>query len=205
MGIVTNASRRAALFCGVAFAIAVTQAHAGMTDVSLFRTGEYTQTGATTVVPSNGGANYFFAANIDVQNASDYDVNGAQLTLPSGTSLTMTGPTGSAPFIEYTTSSPLLTKADLDSEFPMGDYTLSASNSATGASAAATLTYDGTDFYPSTPTYTAATFNGLANLNAAKGYTFAFAFHAGDYGRHRDFSDDHGHDHGYGRLFPGGG
>jgi hypothetical protein len=175
MGIVTNASRRAALFCGVAFAIAVTQAHAGMTDVSLFRTGEYTQTGATTVVPSNGGANYFFAANIDVQNASDYDVNGAQLTLPSGTSLTMTGPTGSAPFIEYTTSSPLLTKADLDSQFPMGDYTLSASNSATGASAAATLTYDGTDFYPSTPTYTAATFNGLANLNAAKGYTFAFA------------------------------
>jgi hypothetical protein len=175
MKIVSHAPRRAALLCGVAFAIAASQAHAGMTDVSLFRTGEYTQTGATTVVPANGGANYYFAANTDVSSDSDYDVNGAQLSVPTGTSYTMTGPSGVSPFIEYSTSSPFLTKSELDSEFPSGDYVFSASNSGTGASAAATLTYDGTDFYPNTPTYTAATFNGLASLNATEGYTFAFA------------------------------
>jgi hypothetical protein len=175
MGIVTNTPRYAALLCGAALVIAASQAHAGMTDVSIFRTGEYTQTGATTVIPANGGANYFFAANIDVESASDYDVNGAALTLPSGTSLTMTGPSGSAPFIAYSTSSFLLTKSDLDSQFAAGDYILSASNSVTSASATATLTYDGTDYYPDAPTYTAATFNGLAGLNPASGYTFAFA------------------------------
>lgn len=144
--------------------------------MSIFRTGEYTQTGATTVVPANGGANYFFAANIDVGSNSDYDVSGAQLNVPTtpGTSYTMTGPSGSPPFIVYSTSSPFLTKSELDSEFPAGTYQLSASNSVTDAFASATLDYDGTDFYPNTPTYTAATFNGLASLDASQDYTFAF-------------------------------
>ncbi len=122
------------------------------------------------------GTNYFFAANIDVQNASDYDVNSGQLLAPTTppTPYTMTGPTGAAPFIEYSMSTPFLTKSDLDSEFPAGGYQLTANNTSTGAFASAILNYDGNDFYPNTPTYTAATFNGLAGINPNNGYTFAF-------------------------------
>src|ERR1700753_1913879 len=101
MRILANAPRHAALLCGAAFVIAASQAHAGMTDVSIFRTGEYTQTGATTVVPANGGSNYYFAANTDVSSDGDYDVNGAQLNVPTSpeTSYTMTGPSGASPFL----------------------------------------------------------------------------------------------------------
>jgi hypothetical protein len=177
MKIVSDAPLRAALLCGVAVTMCASHAHAGMTDVSIFRTGEYTQTGATTVVPANGGTNYFFAANIGVNSASDFDVNSGELTVPTSpeTNYTMTGPSGTSPFIEYSTSTPFLTKSDLDSEFPAGDYQLTANNTSTGAFAAATLTYDGNDFYPNTPTYTAATFNGLAGVNPNQDFTFAFA------------------------------
>jgi hypothetical protein len=176
MKVSMNASRRAAVLCGAAVTIAASQAHAGMTDVSIFRTGVYDQTGATTVSPANGGANYYFAGNINVANNGDYDTNGANIGVPTspGTEYTMTGPQGSSPFINYNYTTSLMTKSDLDTNFPTGDYVLTANNTSTGAFASATLTYDGTDFYPNTPTYTAATFNGLAGLNTANSYTFDF-------------------------------
>jgi PEP-CTERM motif-containing protein len=165
---------RGAGLLAVAGVAASSQAYAGLTDVSLFRSAEYVQTGPSTVAPFNSGTNYFFTGLADVANSSDYDVNGLTLVVPTSPSTfyTMSGPTGSSPFIEYFTQSGYLTKSDLDATYPAGDYFVDAVNSGTGASAEVTLTYDGTDLYADPPTLTAATYNGLAGLNPSDPYTF---------------------------------
>jgi hypothetical protein len=165
------------LLCGCLLApLMANQARAGLTDVSLYRSAEYVQTGATTVVPSNSGTNYFFTGLADVNTDSDYDVNGLTLTVPTSptTQYTMFGPTGSSPFIQYEAQSAFLTKSDLDSTYPAGDYVVNAVNSGTAASAQVTLNYDGNDFYSAPPTLTAATFNALSGLNPNQGFDFAF-------------------------------
>lgn len=163
--------------CGCLMApLATGYAHAGLTDVSLYRAAEYLQTGASTVVPANSGANYFFTGLADVNSASDYDVNGLTLTVPTTptTPYTMFGPTGSSPFISYSTQSGFLTQSELDSTYPAGDYVVDATNSGTGASAEVTLNYDGSDLYSAAPTLTAATFNGLAGMDPSKSFDFSF-------------------------------
>ncbi len=151
---------------------------AGLTDFSLYWSAEYQQTGATTVVPFNSGTNYFFTSFADVASASDYDVNGLSVTVPTSpttTQYTMTGPSGSSPFIEYMYQSGYMTALQLSSNFPSGDYVLNAVNTGTGASAQVTLSYDGTNYFSAAPQLTAASYDGLAGMSAYQPYDFVFS------------------------------
>ncbi len=47
-------------------------AWADMTNYSLFFSQENQQTGPSTVVPFNGGTNYFFSVNSNTQSAGDF-------------------------------------------------------------------------------------------------------------------------------------
>ena len=106
---------RSALTPLVALALAAA-AHAQATDVVLFRTNINSQTSATT-------ADYlgtFLAAGIDVTDAGNYGAG--TLTLPDGTTSYSFTQTGTA----YDYGSPLYASAaDLEADFPHGDYTFS--------------------------------------------------------------------------------
>jgi hypothetical protein len=154
----------------------VAPASAGITDFSLYRSAEYQQTGSNTVIPYNSGTNYFFTSLADVASNTDYDVNGLNVTVPTSGPInyTMTGPSGTSPFIEYVYESPYLTQANLNAWFPTGDYVLNASNTGTGATATVTLNYNGADFFSAPPQLTAASYDGLNGLNTNEAYTFSY-------------------------------
>jgi hypothetical protein len=139
---------RQGLLCAIGIAaLGASPASAGLTDFSLYWSAEYEQTGPMTVVPFNSGTNYFFSSLADVNSATDYDVNGLTVTVPTSptTQYTMNGPSGSSPFIEYLYDTGYMTPSQLNSNFPSGDYVLNAVNTGTGANAQVTLGYDGFD------------------------------------------------------------
>jgi len=141
----------------------------GLTDSSLYRQSENQQTGPFTVVPFNGGTNYFFTSLADVASVTDFDVNGVTATVPTSpsTMYTMSGPTGVSPFINYQYQTGYLTLAQLNSSFPAGTYTQTAVNSSTGGQVSVNLIYSGTDYYPDVPQLTAASWNALQGANPA--------------------------------------
>jgi PEP-CTERM motif len=169
---------RQGLLCSIGLmALGASPASAGLTDFSLYWSAEYEQTGPTTVVPFNFGTNYFFNSLADVNSATDYDVNGLTVTVPTSptTQYTMNGPSGSSPFIEYLYETGYMTSSQLNSNFPSGDYVLNAVNTGTGASAQVTLGYDGTSFFSAPPALTAASYDGLSGMNARQPYDFVYS------------------------------
>jgi PEP-CTERM motif len=169
---------REALLCSIGLvALGASPASAGLTDFSLYWSAEYQQTGPTTVVPFNSGTNYFFTSLADVNSAADYDVNGLTVTVPTSptTQYTMNGPSGSSPFIEYVYQSSYMTQSQLNSNFPSGDYVLNAVNTGTGATAQVTMSYDGASFFSAPPALTAASYDGLAGMNASQPYDLVYS------------------------------
>jgi hypothetical protein len=161
---------RTVVLAGFASAVLAVAAHAqGLTDSSLYRQSENQQTGPSTVVPFNGGTNYFFTSLADVSNATDFDVNGMSVAVPTipGTMYTMTGPTGVSPFINYQYQTGYMTLAQLNASFPAGTYAQTAVNSSTGGRVSVNLTYNGTDYFPNVPQLTAASWNALQGANPA--------------------------------------
>jgi hypothetical protein len=148
----------------------------GLTDSSLYRQAEYQQTGAATVVPFNAGKNYFFTSLADVASASDFDMNGMTITVPTSpsTMYTMNGPSGVSPFISYQYQTPYMTLGQLNSAFPAGTYTQTAVNTGTGGTVSVNLDYDGVDHYPNSPQLTAASWNALQGANPAKALTLSW-------------------------------
>jgi PEP-CTERM motif-containing protein len=156
---------------GAALTVGAAGARAqGLTDSSLYRSDENQQTGPTTVVPFNSGTNYFFVSLADVGSATDFDVNGVTVTVPTSPSTvyTMDGPSGASPFINYTYQSGYSTLAQLNSIFPAGTYTQTAVNTGTRGQVSVNLTYGGVDYYPNVPQLTAASYNALQGANPAE-------------------------------------
>jgi hypothetical protein len=177
MGRLTASSRRTLVWAGaVGIALIAEAAGAqaqGLTDSSLYRQSENQQTGPSTVVPFNGGTNYFFTSLADVSSVTAFDVNGMTVTVPTSPSTvyTMNGPSGVSPFINYQYETGYLTFSQLNSMFPAGTYTQTAVNSGTGGRVSADLVYNGTDYYPSVPQLTAASYNALQGANPAASLT----------------------------------
>jgi hypothetical protein len=143
-------------------AVTTSPARAQVTDFTIFRSGEYQQTGATTV----NNLYYYFASTADA--SSDY--TSANLVTPT-TVFRMSGPSASEPNFSY--SSPQFANSTLlNDNYPSGDYTLEATYPTTTFSVQ--LNYDGTDHYAPPPTLTAASYNDLAGFNPSAGYTFSF-------------------------------
>lgn len=149
----------------------------GLTDSSLYRSAEYQQTGPTTVVPYNGGTNYFFSTIGDVTSATTFDPNGMSITVPTSpsTKYTMPGPSGASPFINYSYESGFQTLAGLNTLFPTGTYTQTATNTGTGGQVSVNLTYNGTDYYSAAPQLTAASYNSLQHANPSQAITLNWA------------------------------
>jgi hypothetical protein len=141
--------------------MAISPAMAGVTDFTIFRSGEYEQTGATTTQ----NLYYYFSS---FANASS-DYTSASLSTPTAASTTMSGPNTSEPTFVYT--SPQLTEAALNADYPLGLYTLDAFN---GSDVFVSLNYDGTDHYAPAPMLTPTSYDGLSGLNPSGGYTFSF-------------------------------
>jgi PEP-CTERM motif len=165
-GIFTN--RRLLALAGFLMAAFVTGATtstavAQVTDFTIFRSGEYEQTGATTV----GSLYYYFASTADTNPASGY--TGASLVTPTDV-FGMSGPDANGNFSYSSPQFPSSTV--LNDNYPAGTYTLEATNPSTTFSV--DLTYDGTDNYAPPPTLTPASYDGLAGLNPSAGYTFSF-------------------------------
>jgi hypothetical protein len=159
---------------GAALSVGAAGARAqGLTDSSLYRENENQQTGPSTVIPFNGGVNYFFASLADVSSATDFDVNGMTVTVPTSPSTvyTMDGPSGASPFINYQYESGYLTLAQLNSIFPAGTYTQTAVNTGTGGQVSVNLTYSGVDYYPNAPQLTPTSYNALQGANAREATT----------------------------------
>ena len=56
---------------------------AGLTQTTIFFSGEYQQTSPISVTPVNGGTNDFFATLGVVNNFNDFDVNGITVRVPT--------------------------------------------------------------------------------------------------------------------------
>jgi PEP-CTERM motif len=153
--------RAAFLVAAGVTALAASPAMAQVTDFSIFRSGEYEQTGPTTV----SNLYYYFASNASA--SSDY--TSATLVTPAPADIPMTGPNATEPTFTY--SSPQLTLSELNADYPSGSYTLEPFN---GGTFSVILDYDGTDNYAPPPALTAASYDGLSGLDPSKGYTFSF-------------------------------
>lgn len=137
---------------------------AQVTDFTIFRSGEYEQTGPTAGDVSN--LYYYFAS---FANASS-DYTSANLVTPT-TVFPMSGPSASLPTFSY--SSPqFATLTVLNDNYPSGAYSLEATNASTTFSVL--LNYDGTDNYAPPPTLTASSYSGLSGFDPSRGYTFTF-------------------------------
>jgi len=145
----------------------IAPAYAGMEDYSLFRSGEFQQTGTSTVVPFNGGTNYFFAAVSQVSSPSDFD--SMTLTDPLSTTHALTGPVGTT----WSFQTGFMTKSALDTQFPAGIYNLDAANGS-GENVSVNLNYDGTDRYSAPPTLTSATFSALSGMDPHNAFMLSF-------------------------------
>lgn len=162
----------AAVPAGLMLAAALPASAQGLTGFSLYRSNENQQTGPSTTIPDNGGANYFFTSRGFVSSASDFDA--MTTTAPTGTIYAHGAAVDNGGLIEMDYASPEMTKPNLDATFPVGNYTLNATNSGTGGAVSVGLNYDGTDHYVAPPQLTTSAYSALNGLNPANAFTFSF-------------------------------
>ena len=131
-------------------------AQADISFVNMFRNDGFVQVGDGNNLTTSGS---FFTASLTSENANDFD--SATLTYPGAGSPVTLSQTSSSNF-SYQTGT-LATQADMDAEYPTGDYQFDASG--TNGSGSTTFTYSSDDYPQSLPFLTSTDFSDLQGAN----------------------------------------
>lgn len=153
-------------------AVTTSPAHAQISFVDMFRTGQATQTGDGNSLNLTG---YYFTLDLTSTNPGDFSATtatypgpGSPVTLPATSSTVFHYQTGYYP-----------TQAAMDADFPTGTYTFNTSGGTVGA-ATTNFNYSA-DFYPNAlPFLTGSDYTALQGANAGSDITVHFNAYTND-------------------------
>jgi hypothetical protein len=146
------------------FLATVSSVHAQVTQLADFQSGFLSQTTSTTTTDQG----WAFDSRVFLTNTGD--ATSTTLTYPGAGSPATLTPNGAA-LLEYGSQS-YATQAALLAAYPFGTYT-AVTQGGTQAPTTVSINYQSASF-PNGPVFTAGTFTGAQNLNAAQPFTFSW-------------------------------
>lgn len=162
-----------AAFVGAA-SLSVGSARAEIIFADLGNNLEYFQSGPTTVTPYVGTTNDFLFGRVFYQNPGDFD--GGYQTNPDGTvyGFNTSGLLDCCGHLGRSYQTGYLSPAAQQANFPIGTYTLTATNSAESSSNSVTIAYPGDIYTSDVPALTGASYNALQNADPNADMTLSF-------------------------------
>jgi hypothetical protein len=146
--------------------VGVVRAGPDITEFDINFNAQYTQT----ITGVSATPFYYFGSRVD-QDAGAYNQGSFAYPGP-GSPQAYTLTSGNTLFNFQTT--PISTRAALDTAYPFGTYTASVTNTVSGATNTDTIQYTQTAYTSSVPALTPSTYSGLQGLNVTHPFTFNF-------------------------------